>query len=125
MKQAPARSSPNAAAVLTKAVLRAAEQLGMSQRELAGVLGVSEASVTRLARGGRAIDPSSKEGELATLFVRVFRSLDTLVGGGAQACRDWMHAENDYLGGVPARLVQTIQGLVDVGEYLDGMRGHL
>ncbi|HYX65452.1 MAG TPA: antitoxin Xre-like helix-turn-helix domain-containing protein, partial [Burkholderiales bacterium] len=67
--------SPAPDAVLTKAVLRAADLLGLSSRALARILGVSEASVSRLVSGSRAIDPASKEGELALLLVRVYRSL--------------------------------------------------
>lgn len=127
MKSKPevAHENPDAAAVLAKAVLRAGSRLGMSQAELAAVLGVSGASVSRLVSGRRGVDPASKEGELALLFVRLFRSLDTLVGGSETASREWMHAENSGLGGVPVRLVRTVRGLVDVGEYLDGMRGNL
>ena len=44
------------------------------------MLGVSEASVSRLVTGARTIDPESKEGELALILVRVYRSLDALVG---------------------------------------------
>ena len=57
------------------------------------------------------------------LFVRMFRSVDALVGGDVEAARQWLHAENVHLEGVPARLIQTVTGLVDVVEYLDAMRG--
>jgi len=117
-----ARGRPDAAAVLARAVVRAGRELALSQRILSRVLGISEASVSRLARG-RTLEPSSKEGELALLFLRLFRSLDTLVGGDRQAARAWVHADNHHLGGVPAKLVESVTGLIDVVEYLDGMRG--
>lgn len=109
-------------AVLAKAVLNAAERLELRQRHLAAILGASEASVSRLVRG-RGIDPSSKEGELALLFLRVYRSLDTLMGGDDERARAWLAAQNDHLGGVPAERMTSVQGLVDVVQYLDGMRG--
>ena len=112
------------AAVLTKAVLSAAARLGLRHRDLAAVLGASEASISRLQRG-RAIDPGSKEGELALLFLRLYRSLDALVGGDDAQAERWLHADNDHLGGVPAERVTTVQGLVSVAEYLDAMRGRL
>jgi transcriptional regulator with XRE-family HTH domain len=112
------------ALVLGKAVLSAAGRLDLRQHHLADVLGVSAASVSRLARG-RGIDPASKQGELALLFLRVYRSLDALVGGDEGRARQWVHAENDHLGGVPAERIATVQGLVDVAEYLDAMRGRL
>jgi transcriptional regulator with XRE-family HTH domain len=110
-------------AVVTKAVRRVAEALDVSQKELARILGVSEATVSRFA-SGKLLDVDRKEGELALLLVRMFRSLDALVGSEAKA-RAWFHAHNDHLGGVPAERVRTIEGLVHVAEYLDAMRGQL
>ena len=114
----------DAAAVLTRATLRAAEKLGLSQRDLSKLLGVSPASMSRLSRG-RAIDPAGKEGELALLFLRLFRSLDALVGGDETAARAWFYARNLHLDAVPADLVVKVDGLVHVVEYLDAMRGRL
>jgi Antitoxin Xre/MbcA/ParS C-terminal toxin-binding domain/Antitoxin Xre-like helix-turn-helix domain len=115
---------PRSAAVLTKATLRAAERLTLPHKSLAKILGVSEASLSRTGRG-RSIAPDGKEGELALLFVRLFRSLDSLVGGSESAAHKWLHAHNDHLGGVPAEMVERVDGLVHVVEYLDAMRGKL
>ena len=122
MRSATQPRSERAPRVLATAVLRAAAELDLSQRALSAILGVSEASVSRLARG-RAIDPDAKEGELALLFVRVFRSLDALLGGDAVKCRAWLHADNSDLRGVPADRIRTVEGLLHVAEYLDAMRG--
>ena len=110
--------------VLRKALIAAGERLGLRGKELAVVIGASEASVSRL-RSGRGLDPATKEGELALLFVRLYRSLDALVGGDDAKARTWLHAENDHLGGVPAERIRTIEGIVDVVQYLDAMRGRL
>ena len=110
--------------VLAKAVFAAADRLGIRQRELAAILGASEASVSRLQRG-RSLEPASKEGELALLFLRVFRSLDALVGGDDAQARAWLHADNIHLGGAPVDRVKTVEGLVDVVQYLDAVRGRL
>ncbi len=118
-----AESLPSAPAVLTKALERAAARLGFTDREIAAILGVSPASISRLSRGTRTIDPESKEGELALLFLRVFRSLDGLLGGDAEQCRRWLRAPNHHLAGVPAELLRTAQGLVRVADYLDALRG--
>jgi transcriptional regulator with XRE-family HTH domain len=120
----PSRLPLDAAHVLTRAVLRAADLLGVAQRELAAVLGVSPASLSRLRRGARQIDPNSKEGEMAVLFVRVFRSLDALMGGSQDNSERWLGAHNEHLGGVPKELIQTVPGLVHVIEYLEAMRGN-
>jgi hypothetical protein len=112
------------AAVLTKALLNAAQLLGLKNRELGLVIGASEATVSRLARE-RAIEPNSKEGELSLLFLRLFRSLDALVGGDEGKARAWLHASNTHIGGVPAERIRQVEGLVDVVQYLDSMRGRL
>ncbi len=115
---------PAAAPVLAKAAINAAERLGLRNRHLAEIIGTSEASISRL-RSGRGLDPERKEGELALLFLRLFRSLDALVGGDDEKARVWIHAENDHVGGVPATRIRTVEGLIDVVQYLDAMRGRL
>jgi len=119
-----AQVAPDANAVVTKATRRAATALGLSQKELARVLGVSEATVSRLGTS-KLLDAKSKEGELALLLVRVYRSLDALVGSHDEKARAWFGAENRHLGGVPRERVQTALGLVEVAQYLDAMRGKL
>jgi hypothetical protein len=112
------------AAVVTKALLRAAEALGLSSAELAEIVGPSESTLSRLRNHKRGPIPlQSKEGELALLFLRVFRSLDALVGGSEVQARAWLTAENHHVGGVPLQRMKKIEGLVDVAEYLDAMRG--
>jgi DNA-binding XRE family transcriptional regulator len=125
MPQTTQLASPDASAVLTKALLRASERLGLSQAALARTIGVSEATASRVARGRSTVDPATKEGELALLLLRAFRSLDALVGGDADAARAWMHAENDHLRGVPAARIQSVEGLADVAIYLDALRARL
>jgi len=116
--------SVDPAAVLTKAVLSAAARLGLRNRQMAVILGASEASMSRL-KSGRVIEPESKQGELALLFLRLFRSLDALMGGDEAKARAWFQAENTHVGGVPAERIQRVEGLVDVVQYLDAMRGRL
>jgi hypothetical protein len=115
---------PDASEVMTRALLQAAEHLALSQKEIGQILGVSAASVSRLGRE-RTVHPGSKEGELALLFLRMYRSLDSIVGGSERAAAQWYRAENRHLGGVPAELVKTVTGLANVAEYLDAMRGRL
>jgi hypothetical protein len=80
--------------------------------------------VSRL-HGERGLEPATKEGELALLFLRLFRSLDALVGGDDAKARAWLHADNSHVRGVPAERIRTVEGLVDVVQYLDAMRGRL
>jgi len=119
-----ASTTPDEAAVVSKALLRAAELLGLSSTELAGIIGTSESTLSRVRNRKRGPIPlGTKEGELALLFLRVFRSLDALVGGNAAHAKAWLRAENRHVGGVPLRRMKKIEGLVDVAEYLDAMRG--
>lgn len=116
------QSVADAQAVLTQAAVRAADLLGLSSSDLAKVIGVSGSTVSRYRQASSGIEPASKTGQLALLLIRVFRSLDPLVGADNEKRRAWMRSHNQALGGVPAQLVQSPDGLVRTLEYLDGMR---
>jgi hypothetical protein len=111
--------------VLGKAVLRAADVLGLSGKALSQVVGLSEPTISRVNRGERGIEPQSKEGELALLLVRVFRSLSALVGSDDRKYKLWMGSHNKALNGIPAELIKKPDGLVRTLAYLDGMRAPL
>ena len=89
------------------------------------VLGLSEASVSRVVQGQRPLSTNDKQWELATLLVRLYRGLDTLVGGSDEKARAWFRAGNAHLGAAPAERVRSVEGLVGVVNYLDAMRGSL
>ena len=116
---------PDRGAVLTKALLRASDRLGLSARHLSQVIGVSEASVSRMKRGDFALEYATKPFELAALLVRVFRSLDAIAGGDEQVIQGWMGADNSALNGVPGDKIKTIAGLGHVIAYLDARRAVL
>jgi transcriptional regulator with XRE-family HTH domain len=119
-----ASAAPENATVVSKALLRAAQTLGLSSTELAEIIGTSESTLSRIRNRKRGPIPlETKEGELALLFLRVFRSLDALVGGNEAHARAWLNAYNHHLGGVPLQRMRRVEGLVDVAEYLDAMRG--
>jgi len=110
---------------LSKATLRAAELLGLAQAELAPVLGLSRATISRMAAGTHVLTPGQKSWELAALFVRLFRSLDALVGSNEAQARAWLDGENAALGGIPRQLIGQAEGLVRVVQYLDAARGRI
>ena len=116
--------APQHAPVLAKAALAAARRLELRNKQLAEIIGTSEAFVSRL-KSGRGLDPQRTEGQLALLFLRLYRSLDALMGGDDAKSRAWLHAHNDHLRGIPAERLRTVEGLVDVVQYLDAMRGRL
>jgi len=108
--------------VITKAVLRAAGHLGVSNRILARVIGVSEATVSRMGAGAYTLTSGEKPFELAVLFVRLFRSLDAIVGGERTVAQAWLRNANAAFGDAPLALIQSVSGLVHVVGYLDARR---
>ncbi len=110
------------AAVLTKAALRAAEQLGMPSKLLAAVIGVSEATVSRMRSGDYTLQRGQKSFELAVLFVRLYRSLDAIAGGDQEVARAWLKNPNKALDAEPLALIQTVPGLMNAIHYLDARR---
>ncbi|WP_166264145.1 MbcA/ParS/Xre antitoxin family protein [Marinobacter caseinilyticus] len=113
------KDQPDRKQVLAKAVLNAGKSLGLTQTDIADIIG-RDRSV--LKRSG--LDPNSKPGELALLLVRVYRSVYALVGGDHDAIRHWFQTRNKYFEETPRDLVTTAEGLVRVTQYLDAMRGH-
>ncbi|MDO8961876.1 MAG: DUF2384 domain-containing protein [Methylophilus sp.] len=112
----------DAQSVLTKAVGRTAERLAISKAQLATILGLSPASITRLYSGEYVLDQKRKEWDFALLFVRAFRSLDSIVNDDETA-RTWFNNENLALNGRPIDLIKQTEGLVRVVHYLDTSRG--
>ncbi|MDN5787334.1 antitoxin Xre/MbcA/ParS toxin-binding domain-containing protein [Pseudorhodobacter sp.] len=106
--------------VAAKAVFNAARELGLTQRDLAHAIGVSEPSVSRMKGGGFALE--GKPLELALCVIRLFRSLDAIAGGEAAVIRGWMANPNSDLGAAPKELITTAAGLIDVMNYLDAAR---
>jgi hypothetical protein len=118
-------TGPESAEVLSRAASRAAERLGLRQAQLAIVLGLSAATASRLTAGNWRLIEGSKAWELAVAFVRLYRSLAAVTGGQTQAMRDWLHSDNDALGGVPAQRILSAEGLIHVLLYLDAARGRI
>lgn len=110
------------AAVLTKATLKAASRLGLTNKLLATVIGVSEATVSRMRTGVYKLQRGQKSFELAVLFVRLYRSLDAIVGGDDAVASVWLKNRNIVLNAEPLALIQTVPGLMNVIQYLDARR---
>jgi len=117
-----AETTVSASAVLSKATLRSADLLGLSNGVLARAVGLSEASISRMSSGAKAFEIGSKPAELAALVIRVYRSLDALVGNSEEHRRLWMTSYNRALNAIPREAIQSAEGLVRVVTYLDGAR---
>jgi uncharacterized protein (DUF2384 family) len=88
------------------------------------VLGVSPATASRLVAGRYRLQPDSKEWDFAVLLVRLFRSLDSIVGT-QEAARTWLNGPNLALAAAPVDLIQQTEGLVRVVQYLDASRARI
>lgn len=111
--------------VLSEAVGRIAACWKLTNEQLAAILGLSPATVSRLRSGGFRLDRSTKAFELGQYLVRLFRSLDALMGSDDEASAGWLRANNLDLGGRPIDLIRTVRGLGEVANYVDDYRAHV
>jgi hypothetical protein len=113
------------AVIVTKAVGRLAERFGIQNSQLARVLGLSEATISRLRHGQYQLDRHGKPFELALLLIRVMRAVEAICGQDPKAAASWLTSENQALGGRPIDLVQTVDGLTRAVLYVDARRAPL
>lgn len=107
------------AAAISKATYRASEYLGLKQKEFAQIVGMSPTKVSHLWAADYQLNPSIKsEWENSILFLRLFKSLDAILGE-KEAARTWLRGENTALGDSPINVIQSVEGLVHVVNYLD------
>src|SRR5260370_24664218 len=95
------RPAPDRRLILSRATVRAARFLDVAQADLAQVIGVSGATVSRIAHGRKALEPGSQPWQLAALFVRLFPSLHAIVGSADAAPRARLCRPNHAFGRVP------------------------
>ena len=111
--------SQDTAPALSKAALRASAYLGLKQKEFGHIVGLSPTKVSHLWAENYQLNPSIKsEWENSILFIRLFISLDAILGE-KEAARTWLRGENTALGDSPFNLIQSIEGLVHVVNYVD------
>jgi hypothetical protein len=115
-------STADEAVVVTKATLRAASRLGLTNKVLAAMIGVSEATVSRMRNGDYLVQQGEKPFELSVLFLRLYRSLDAILGGDDAVAGTWLKKRNVALDAEPIAMIQTVPGLMNVIQYLDARR---
>jgi uncharacterized protein (DUF2384 family) len=108
-------------ALLTKALLRSAEQLNLSA-ELSQLLQIAADEAARLQQGSRLLDPEKHEWDNALKIVGLFRTLIELLGTSERA-RTWLGTPNDTLGAKPVDLIRTPDAEF-VYRYLSSVRKH-
>lgn len=112
-------NSPQTAAAVSKAALRASEYLGLKQKEFAQIVGLSQSKVSHLWANNYELNPLRKsEWENSILFIRLFRSLDAIVSD-KEAAKIWLRGDNIVFGDSPFNVIQNVEGLVNVVTYLD------
>ena len=113
------------AQILTSAVGRIAQAWSLSNAKLASILGLSPATASRLRNGQAQLNPASKAFEAGQFLLRLFRSLDALMGSDDHAARRWLTTANLDLAARPIELVDTFRGLIAVCDYVDGYRARV
>ena len=116
---------PDPSRVLSQAVVRATELMGLSKASLAKILGISPSSAGRLFSDQYQLHPDTKEWEIARLYVRLFRSLDAMMAGDETALRTWLASPNQALAAKPNDLIMDVAGLVHTLDYVDSYRAHI
>lgn len=114
----PLENSPR---VLSEAVAKTAMRLGIESEQLAQILGMESDKAARMLSGAYRLDQAGGEWERAQLFIRLFLSLQALIGDD-QMARAWIHDQSKDLAGRPIDLVAQKEGLSKVVRYVEARR---
>ena len=109
--------------VLSQATIEAARRLKVNSTDLGAILGFSQSTSSRLMNAQYSIKEGGKEWELSAHFVRLYRSLSSLVGGDDNLAAEWMTSQNKAFNQQePISYIKRVDGLVYACEYLDTHR---
>lgn len=111
--------------ILSTAVAKIANFWGWSNPKLGAVLGLSAASISRLRSGQTKLDAASKSFEAGQFLLRLFRSLDALLGSDDQAAKSWLASHNLDLEARPIDMIDSFKGLLTVCDYVDAHRARV
>ena len=120
-----AKSTPDKGSALSSAISRIAEFWGLSNAKLGTILGLSAPTISRMKRGETALDPASKSFEAGQFLVRLFRSLDAMLGSDDGAAKRWLETPNLDLEAKPIDEIETMRGLIAVCDYVDFYRARV
>ena len=120
-----AKNIPNREVVLTNAVIRASNLLGLNDQQLSNIIDVSPQNLADIKVGQRLLKDGSSSFRLATLLIRVFRSVDAISGGDVSVIKKWMKSQNTKLNGSPIEIITKKEGLENFVSYLDSRRAPL
>lgn len=109
------------AQLVGKAAVRAATHLGLPLSTLAAILDYPVSRIEAAGEGLRLL-PNSVAFAKAVTFIRMYRSLDSLMGGDEYSARTWLTSRNTSLQARPVDLLATQDGFQNVINYLDSRR---
>ena len=106
-------NSASTTMVLAEAVLKTANLLGLSNTQLAAVMGLDLMSMNQIEFSA-VLEPTSAHGEAGILLIRYYQSLSALTGDDSEWIDYFMNAFNTATDGVPIQQIQTREGLEKV-----------
>ena len=106
--------------VLAKALFNTCEYLKLNQPKIASILGVSQSQLMTI-KVHMEIEPMSKQGELALLFIRLFNKLYKISGGDLDWIQHFLNSQNRITGGVPIKQIESTNGLVSVLQFVESI----
>ena len=107
----------NSERVLAKAVLAAAQKMGLAYDQLAMILGID------LSRTN--IDCSKLsllQKEIALKLIRITVALDSLIGGDISMMQHFIKSPNKITKGIPLDQIQNISELEIVLQFVEGLQ---
>lgn len=113
----------NRSRVLSLAVTEAAKRMKIGPTDLGLIIGFSQPTSSRLLRDQFAIPEGGKEWELSAHFVRLYRSLSSMVAGDDTLIESWLRSPNKAFGQqIPLNYIKRVDGLIHACNYLDAHR---
>ena len=113
---------PEKEIVLAKALKNLKDAWGLTGVELSAIVGVDSSVISRLDKTS-VFHPEKKQGQLALMLIRIYRSLGAFLGDRMSLQKDWLRAEHIVFNQSPIEAMKTPEGLAHVVMYLDAMRG--
>lgn len=111
------------AALVSKAILRAAAHLGLPDPVLATILGLPASGVEQARESQTPVIQDWLTLERAAPVIRLSRALDQGLGGDAEAIESWVSSHNTAFGERPINILQTAGGPQKVLDHVQGLLG--
>lgn len=109
--------------VLSQAVVEAAKRMRIGPTDLGLILGFSQPTSSLLLHAKFTKPEGTKEWELSAYFIRLYRSLFSLVGGDDALVESWVKSPNASLNQqIPLDYIKRVDGLFHACNYLDAHR---